>query len=73
MTSIDDEWSKFLCDDDYMVDNIVENPIIESGEIPVCEELYISTKTKVLYLNQPIDINNIFWKLPIIDYGLQKE
>ena len=73
MTSIDDEWSKFLCDDDYVVDNIIEKPIIESGIIPECEELYISTKTKVLYLNQPIDINNIFWKLPIIDYGLQKE
>jgi hypothetical protein len=35
---------------------------------PVCEELYISTKTKVLFLNQPIDINGVFWKIPIIEY-----
>jgi len=38
-------------------------------DIPVCDELYISTKTKVLFLNQPIDIQNIFWKIPIIEYG----
>ena len=73
MTSVDDEWSKFLCDDDYVVDNILEKPINESNEIPECEDLYISTKTKVLYLNQPIDINNVFWKLPIIDYGKPAE
>ena len=36
--------------------------------LPKCEELYISTTTKVLYLNQAIDINNIFWKIPVVDY-----
>uniref|UniRef100_A0A6C0JKP2 Uncharacterized protein n=1 Tax=viral metagenome TaxID=1070528 RepID=A0A6C0JKP2_9ZZZZ len=36
--------------------------------LPVCEELYISTKTKVLFLNQPIDIHTIFWKIPINEY-----
>ena len=36
--------------------------------VPVCEELYISTKTKVLFLNQAIDIQNIFWKIPIVEY-----
>jgi len=38
-------------------------------DIPICDELYISTKTKVLFLNQPIDIQGIFWKIPIIEYG----
>jgi len=38
-------------------------------DIPVCDELYISTKTKVLFLNQHIDIQNIFWKIPVIEYG----
>jgi len=36
--------------------------------LPKCEELYISTTTKVLYLNQEIDIHNIFWKIPTIEY-----
>lgn len=35
---------------------------------PKCDELYISTKTKVLFLNQPIDIQAVFWNIPIIEY-----
>jgi hypothetical protein len=35
---------------------------------PKCDELYISTKTKVLFLNQPIDIQSVFWNIPIIEY-----
>lgn len=35
---------------------------------PKCEDLYISTKTKVVFLNQEIDINRIFWNIPIIEY-----
>jgi hypothetical protein len=30
--------------------------------------LNISTKTKILYLNQAIDIHKIFWNIPIIEY-----
>jgi hypothetical protein len=37
------------------------------------EDLYISTKTKVLYLNQAIDVADVFWKIDIIDYGSPKE
>ena len=39
-----------------------------SIEVPKCDELYISTKTKVLFLNQEIDIHSIFWNIPIIEY-----
>lgn len=35
---------------------------------PVCTELYISTITKVLFLNQEIDIHRIFWEIPTINY-----
>lgn len=34
-----------------------------------CDELYISTKTKVLFLNQEIDIHRIFWEIPVIEYS----
>lgn len=37
-------------------------------EVPKCDELYISTKTKVVFLNQEIDIHNVFWNIPIIEY-----
>ena len=39
----------------------------EKNKTPICEDLYISTKTKVLYLNQEIDIHRIFWLLPMIE------
>jgi hypothetical protein len=73
--SIDDEWNSFMMTgDSEVIDNINNKAVDESTIIPeltapACEELYISTTTKVLFLNQPIDIANIFWKLPIIDYG----
>ncbi len=39
-----------------------------SDKVPKCDELYISTKTKVLFLNQPIDIQTVFWNIPVIEY-----
>jgi hypothetical protein len=41
-------------------------------DLPDYDELYISTKTKVLFLNQEIDIHNIFWKIPIVEYWTPK-
>jgi hypothetical protein len=41
---------------------------MEKPTAPVCEDLYISTQTKVVFLNREIDIHNIFWKIPIIEY-----
>jgi len=48
----------------------LESPIestIANG-VPKCDELYISTKTKVVFLNQEIDIHSVFWEIPIIEY-----
>jgi hypothetical protein len=44
------------------------NDCITPKEVPKCEDLYISTKTKVLFLNQDINIHSIFWNIPIIEY-----
>ena len=41
--------------------------------IPKCSELYISTKTKICYLNKnTIDVKTVFWKIPVIDYYIPK-
>jgi len=60
-----------------------ESEVINSSEInkhetavstiPKCEDLYISTKTKVLFLNREIDIHRIFWEIPIIEYWRAEE
>jgi hypothetical protein len=65
MTTTDIEWQNFL--NGVMTEQCVPSKTEESN-IPICDELYISTKTKVLYLNQPIDIQRIFWLIPINDY-----
>lgn len=37
--------------------------------IAECGKLYISTKTKVLFLNKSgIDLNALFWSVPVIEY-----
>ena len=33
-----------------------------------CTKLYISTQTKISYLNMPIILNDVFWRIPIIPY-----
>ena len=69
MENIDEAWNNYLSNPESFIENICKSQENELENIPECEELYISTKTKVLFLNQPIDINNVFWKLPIIEYG----
>ncbi len=35
---------------------------------PKATDIYISTKTKIAYLNKTIDLKNIFWIIPTINY-----
>jgi hypothetical protein len=78
--STDEEWLNFISGKTEKLSisepTKIPNEIIDlefdnsdnSNEQPICEDLYISTKTKVLYLNQEIDIHHIFWLIPIIEY-----
>lgn len=69
MNSIDDDWQ------DYLLDNYDDKSIANSTKInePIFSNLYISTKTKICYLDTAIDIYNIFWKIPLINYNEFKE
>jgi hypothetical protein len=40
---------------------------------PKCSNIYISTKTKISYLNMPIDIKRVFWNIPISPYSTPSE
>ena len=80
MANIDDEWLSYLqCSSEdspnekKKIEPIAKKPSSLNMSdpdklVPKCDELYISTKTKVLFLNQEVDIHNIFWKIPVIDY-----
>jgi hypothetical protein len=39
------------------------------SEAPKPSDIYISTKTKIAYLNTPIDLKEIFWEIPVIPYA----
>ena len=53
------------CDDsdDEDLDEMKSSAIAPDGD-----DLYISTTTKVMFLNQQIDIYKVFWNIPIVEY-----
>lgn len=69
MDTIDDEWQDYLHNQSSTIRRpvVVEKPS-PPAQAPACDQLYISTKTKVLFFNQSIDINQVFWDIPIIEY-----
>jgi hypothetical protein len=82
--NIDDEWSDFIThkyEEDSSVDenanlndefnencDELNSTNIFSGVAPEPTDIYISTKSKIAYLEQPIDLK-IFWNIPIIPYA----
>jgi len=86
MDNIDDDWESFLQNDceldmDIPVENIsnvnkknlIDSQMIDVNNIPKCSDIYISTKTKISYLNKnDINIKDIFWKIPILNYSIPK-
>lgn len=79
--NIDQEWELYVSninDDNPInqidtvnahIDNIGNDTNTITEESPKCSPLNISTQTKVVFLSQAIDIYNIFWKIPIIEYS----
>ena len=78
-SSIDDEWDKFISvsnndetddvEDEELINNA--NTIYLNDQLiaPKSSEIYISTKSKIAYLNREIDLKKVFWKIPIIPYA----
>lgn len=80
--NVDQEWQMFLEDENISFVEQTNNKTAkeddtmskeEPNEAPLCQELSISTKTKVLYLNTPIEIEDIFWNIPIVPYWQPKD
>ena len=69
MIDIDDAWDNFL-EDGYIENELTQNKLSENNEnnnfTPKVTDIYISTKTKIAYLNLPIDLNTVFWKINFI-------
>ena len=81
---IDDEWKKFMSNDSHdtssddeidekdefdNIENLSANIVLDLNEAPKASDIYISTKTKIAYLNTPVDLKDLFWNVPVIPYA----
>jgi hypothetical protein len=84
MAGLDNEWAKFLAtmNNANTVSNDVKPDVAEvkvpttmsQADAPECKDLYISTQTKQIRLNQSnIDVSRIFWEIPIVNYWKPEE
>jgi hypothetical protein len=85
-TNIDDEWSNFITnkyndessDDeksnlhDENIDNEFNIDNFTLGDVPEPTDIYISTKSKIAYLANPVDLK-IFWDIPVIQYATPQD
>lgn len=68
-TSSDEENETNIILDDDNDELISANLSIDlNSEAPKSTNIYISTKTRISYLNTLIDLKKIFWNVPIISY-----
>jgi len=57
---------EIIYDENYISTNI-SNDL--NNETPKASNIYISTKTKIAYLDSEIDLKKVFWDVPIIAYS----
>jgi hypothetical protein len=75
--SVDDEWAKFILsktDDSDEENEFYESPkeLLTNNdglETPKASDIYISTKSKIAYLDREINLRDVFWKIPVIPYA----
>ncbi len=82
LNSIDNDWLNF-CQGNYNsnINNTLNNKNNDNNNDknndtnnkPKSSDLYISTKTKISYLSNKIDLNKYFWKIPILQYSKDEE
>lgn len=72
--SLDEEWLNFQNTDlKEAIFDEEESKEKEKKNIPKCSNIYISTQTKIGYLNSKIKLYELFWKLPVQKYFEAKE
>ena len=69
MKDTDTAWLEFI-NGGIIEGNIAKNIKKVS---PKCSAIYISTQTKIGYLNQTMDLNKLFWNIKIIPYQNREE
>ena len=70
---VDQAWTEFC--ENGNIGECSEVPLRSKSptNLPKCSDIYISTKTKIAYLSDKIDLETIFWQLEILGYHVPKE
>ncbi len=66
---IEEEWMNFCNNNEPENIKITDTNTVLNQEIPKSSDIYISTKTKIVYLSDPIDLKENFWKISLVDYS----
>jgi len=67
-TDLDKEWFNFTQSNN--IKKTVKPVFLSKDEIKKnVTDIYISTKTKIAYLNTTVDLHKVFWKLPVLTYS----
>jgi hypothetical protein len=76
--NVDQEWANFISseqdedssdDTNSDIDYVSSDISKEVNFAPKASAIYISTKTKIAYLNTPIDLKPVFWQIPVLKYA----
>ena len=68
----DDAWENFKNNNFDTIQSEILPIETKNLIIPKPSAIYISTKTMIGYLNRPIDLQDVFWKIPIEPYQTMK-
>lgn len=71
MDDLDMDWENFCNNESSMNNDTLLSQfdnIVDENYVPKSSDIYISTKTKISYLSQPIDLKSTFWKIKISPY-----
>ena len=71
MNDTDVAWEIF-CNNGFVEEKNKLDNLKCSPKVPESTPIYISTQTKIGFLNAQIPLNELFWKIPIIMYQTQK-
>ena len=73
MCDLDAEWLAFQnqtpTSNQSNYTNTGIKPVDTKKDTPKCSDIYISTQTKIAYLNSRIKLYEVFWKLQVMDYS----
>lgn len=70
MSDVNAEWDNFLNSNSFDLSKSEKDTHTFKSEFT---DLYVSTQTKIGFLDQEINLNEIFWNIPILDYKLPQE